>query len=257
MKKLAVIKADTAARPVALGLKAFHFDDLAREAHDMVATARAQAETLTAAAAAEADSLCRAAQLETQALREVARRDVDKIRESARQAGFTAGHDEGFKKGLEEGRAQALAAAKQEFARSQANLASAFRAGLETIERGQAEWQAVARRDLAELALTIARRVVRYVGQRDRDVVLANLEEAIRLVGTRSDVTIAVNPADAEAARIFAQSLLDLKEHWEHVKVVEEPEVSPGGCRVQWGSGSVDAALETQLERIEMELKGE
>jgi flagellar biosynthesis/type III secretory pathway protein FliH len=76
------------------------------------------------------------------------------------------------------------------------------------------------------------------------------------MVGVRSDVTIVVSPADAESARMFAHSLLELKEHWEHIRIVEEPEVSPGGCRVQWGSGSVDAALETQLDRIERDLKG-
>ena len=253
MKKLAVIKAGSAARPEALGIRAFHFDDVAREARDLVAVARKQADALTAAARADAD----AAHREAQAMREAARREVDAIRESARKAGFSAGHEEGMKKGTDEGRAAALAAAQREFAQSSAQLAAAFRAGVDAIERGQAEWQAVARRDLAELALAIARRVVRHVGERDREVVLANLEEAVRLVGTRSDVTIAVHPADAEAARIFAQSLIDLKEHWEHVQVVEEPEVSRGGCRIQWGSGSVDAGLETQLDRIEAELKGE
>lgn len=257
MRKLAVIKADTAAQSLSLGLRAFHFDDLAREAQETVATARRQAEDLVAAATAEADSLRRAAQVEAQALRELVRRDVDGIRESARQEGLRTGHAEGLRIGMEKGRAQALAAAQREFAQSQAHLASALRTGIETINRGQAEWQAVARRDLAELALAIARRVARHVGQREREVVLANLEEAIRLVGARSDVTIAVNPLDAEAARVFAQSLLDLQEHWEHVKVVEESEISPGGCRVQWGSGSVDATLETQLDRIELELKGE
>lgn len=264
MKKPAVIKAEVAARPLSLGLRTFHFDDLAHEAQEMartagdtVAAAREQAAAVIAEATAEAEAIQRRAQLEVQALRELARRDVDAIREKARQEGLRLGHDEGFRKGVEAGRAEALVTAQKEFAQAQAGLVSAFRAGIETIDRGQAEWQAVARRDLAELALAIARRVARHVGEREREVILANLEEAIRLVGTRSDVTIAVNPIDAEAARVFAQSLLDLKEHWEHVKVVEESEVTPGGCRVQWGSGSVDATLETQLDRIEMELKGE
>lgn len=252
MKKLAVIKAEAAMRPEALGLRAFHFDDVAHEARELIAVARQQAEVLTAAAEADAQ----AARKEAQAMRATAQREVATIREAARQEGLKAGHAEGLKQGKEEGRAAALGAAQREFAQRQAQLAQTFRNGVEQIERGQAEWQALARRDLIDLAVAIARRVVRHVGERDREVVLANLEEAVRLVGTRSDVTIAVHPTDAEAARIFAQSLIDLKEHWQHVQVVEEPEVSPGGCRVQWGSGSVDAALETQLERIEMELKG-
>jgi len=102
--------------------------------------------------------------------------------------------------------------------------------------------------------MAIARRVAWHVGREHREVVLANLEEAVKLVGARTDVTIAVNPLDAEAARAFAKSLIDMREQWQKVRIVDEPEISPGGCRVQWGSGSIDATLETQLDRIDAEL---
>ncbi|HOB74207.1 MAG TPA: FliH/SctL family protein [Phycisphaerae bacterium] len=256
MKKLGVIKAETMPKPEALGLRPFHFNDVASEARSMVEHARREAEAIRAEArkaAAEAEALVNHARVEAEAIREMGRRDAEALREAARQEGFQAG----WEAGLEEGRARALAEAKDDFAQRQAHLVNAFRSVMDTVEKSRADWLAAARQDLVELAMAIARRVARHVGQRDRDVVLANLEEAVRLVGARSDVTIAVNPADAEAARLFAQSLLDLKEHWEHIQVVEEPEVSPGGCQVHWNSGSVDATLETQLDRIEEELRAE
>jgi flagellar assembly protein FliH len=101
----------------------------------------------------------------------------------------------------------------------------------------------------------VARRVVRHVTERDREAVLANLEEAVRITGARSDVTVAVHPIDAETARIFARSLMKMSEEWKHVRIAEEPEVSPGGCRVQWNGGALDASIETQLERIEAALR--
>jgi flagellar assembly protein FliH len=253
LRKLKIIKAGSISRPESLGLKPFHFDDVTREAREVLATGRRESQEMVARARAEAE----AAWQEAQGLRDAARREAEAIRETARQEGFQAGREAGFEAGSVEGRAQALADAQSEFSQHQANLVAAFRAIMDAVERGRIDWLAAARQDLVDLALAIARKVARHVGQRDREVVLANLEEAVRLVGVRSEATIAVNPADAEAARVFAQSLLDLKERWQHVQVVEEPEVSPGGCRVQWGSGSVDAALETQLDRIEAELKGE
>lgn len=235
MKRPGIIKAETVAAAQALGLKSFRLDDVTREAREAVAVARRQADAILAQARAEAEA----------------------IRERARQDSMQVGYEEGFRRGQEEGQAQALAAARNEFAQRQADLVQTCRSLIDAINRDRADWLAVARQDLVELALAIARRVVRQVGQRDREVVLANLEEAVRLVGARTEVTIAVNPVDAEAARLFATSLLELKEQWEHVHIVEESDIAPGGCRVQWGSGSVDATLETQLDRIEAELKGE
>ena len=121
--------------------------------------------------------------------------------------------------------------------------------GRMSMEAGAA-WEAAARQDLVDLAMAIARRVVRHVSESDRQVVVGNLDEAIRLAGERSDVTIKVNPADAEAARVFAESLADRQASCKLVKVVESPDISPGGCWIQWGSGAVDARIETQLDRI-------
>jgi flagellar assembly protein FliH len=228
MARAMVIKADSAGRTEPLGLRAFRMDDVLREAQLRLDAAKAQADQIVRDA--EADAV--------------------RQRETGRQDGYGAGHEEGMRKGQESGRAEALAAAKKEFAAQQASLISTCQLLVEAIQTDRAAWQASARQDLIDLALAIARRIAHHVGDRERDVVLANLEEAVRLAGARSDVTILVNPKDAETARVFAESLLELKEQWSGVRVVEEPEVSAGGCRVQWGSGAIDATLETQLDRI-------
>ena len=49
--------------------------------------------------------------------------------------------------------------------------------------------------------------------------------------------------------------MTDLKEQCKHVRIVEQQDIAAGGCRVQWGSGAVDATLDTQLTRIETALK--
>jgi flagellar assembly protein FliH len=250
-----VIKGDSAAVGKGLALRAFHMNDVMDEAREKLAgaldTVSAARQTLAAA-----NEKLSNARKEAEAILARARSEVAGIQDVAREAGRQEGFQAGYEEGRQAGRAEALEAARLEFAENQQSLIDTCRSMIETISRERANWLAAARQDVIELAEAIARRVVHHVGQRDREVVLANLEEAVRLVGVRSVVTIAVNPADAEAARVFAQSLLDLKEHWEHIQVAEEPEVSPGGCRVQWGSGSVDATLETQLDRIAAELKG-
>lgn len=233
VSKSRVIKATSTAVPQRGGLHAFHVNDVLAEARQTMLGAREEAARII----------------------EQARQEAAAIREAARQEGYQAGLAQGVAQGMERGRQEALAAATQEFQAQQASLIESCRKMVAEIDAHRAEWLATARQDLIELAMAIARRVVRHVGERDREVVLANLEEAIRLAGRRTDVTIVINPADAEAAKVFAKSLNDLHEGWEHVTIVQEPEISPGGCRVQWGSGAIDATLDTQLERIEMALR--
>ena len=213
----------------------FFLTDLMDEAKAFVADQRVKAETLIAEA----------------------QRETASIREQAREAGHREGFDTGRQEGCEAGHQEAFEQAKTEFADQQTNLITACQNIINEIEASRAGWEAAARRDLIDLAMTIARRVVHQVGPREREAVTANLEEAVRLVGARSDVTILVHPADAEAARVFAQSLADRQAQWQHVRIVSEEEISPGGCRIQWDTGAVDATLETQLDRIEAALKND
>jgi flagellar biosynthesis/type III secretory pathway protein FliH len=182
----------------------------------------------------QACEILEAARARAAAVIQEAQAEADSIRRTAQEEGARQSFEEARRQGLETGRDEALAAAGAEFAQQHASLVAACRELMQSLESQQAGWQAAARQDLVDLALAIASRVARHVGERDRTVVLANLEEAVRLVGARSDVIITVNPADAEAARSFAQSLLDDQKCWQHVRISEAPELAPGGCRVQW-----------------------
>ncbi len=228
MARSTVIKVDSSRRAEPVGLRAFRIEDVLGEARATIERARQEAGQIV----------------------QDARSEADRLRAAARDEGYRAGFEEGSQKGEQVGRAEALATATREFSEQQAGLVSTCQSLIAAIQADRAAWQAAARQDLIDLALAIARRVVHHVGEHERQAVLANLEEAVRLAGARSGVTILVNPRDGETARLFAQSLLELKEQWSGVRVVEEPEISPGGARIQWSTGAIDASLETQLDRI-------
>lgn len=233
-----VIKAVSAETIAPSRLRTFHITDVQEEARALVARARAEADAILAQARAEAAE----------------------IKTKTHSAAHDAGHRKGLEKGLSEGRAkgreEAFAAARKEFETQQQALIASCQKIITAINADREAWKMAAHRDLIELAMAIARRVVHHAGEEHRDVVLANLDQAVKLAGARTDVTLAVNPADADAARAFAKSLIDMREQWPHIRIVEEAEIAPGGCRVQWGSGSIDATLETQLDRIEAALRG-
>lgn len=229
-----VIKASSLNDTPGVSLRSFHFNDVMEEAKRLVREAQAKAEEIVQTA--------------------VDRQEA--IEKAAYEKGFKAGYDKGYAEGLETGKAEAFDAAKKEFNEKQATLIESYRKTIDAINADRAAWIASSRHDLVELAMAVARKVAHHVGDQHREVILANLEEAVRLAGARTDVTIAVNLKDAETARLFVKSLVDMHEQWQNIRIVEESEIAPGGCRVHWGSGAIDATIDTQLDRIAMELIG-
>lgn len=230
-----VIKAGMTGERGGLGLRQFCLNDVLIEAKSVMSQARASADAMLVEA----------------------KREAEEIRTRARKEGYEAGFAQGVEAGRIAGHDAALAEARTKFEKQQAGLIESCQRTIAEIDAHRAHWRAAAREDLVDLALAIARRVVGCVGERERQAVLANLDKAVQLAGARSDVTIAVHPADSDAARLFAQSLIERRREWTHISVIDDAEVRSGGCRVQWGTGLVDATLETQLERIETELRTE
>lgn len=242
-KPMGVIKAGNVGQSTLVTPRAFRLNDLMDEARRILESAKAEADKTLR------DAEARAREINQQS---------EQIQENARRKGDQRGYQEGFERGRAEGhevgRKEAFDAAMREFQQKQASLVDSCRQLISTINDEREAWHTAARQDLIDLAMAIARRVTHHTGEVHREVVLANLEEAVRLVGARSDVTIAVNPQDAESARAFAKTLIDMREQWQKIRVVEEAEIAPGGCHVQWATGAIDATLETQLDRIEAEL---
>jgi flagellar assembly protein FliH len=227
-----IIKAGAAQQAARLTLKPFHFGELADEATALLASARGEADRIIAEARVEAEN----------------------IRTVARDEGHAEGHAAGYAEGVAQGKSEALAEARETFNEQQKNLVASFERVIRSVDDERATWRASARQDLVDLAVAIARRVAHVVGERDRQVVLGNLDQAIEIVGNRSEVSLLVSPRDEEAARSFARSLTEMHDQWQEVRVKLDPEIAPGGCRVQWGTGAVDARLATQLDRIAAEL---
>src|SRR5438067_518624 len=76
----------------------------------------------------------------------------------------------------------------------------------------------------------------------------------MKLVIQSTDVRIAINPKQNAT---LTKALPQLKLKWpslEHVAIVEDESIAPGGCRISAGQGKVDASLDTQIDRIASEL---
>jgi flagellar assembly protein FliH len=106
-------------------------------------------------------------------------------------------------------------------------------------------------REMVQLALTLARRVVHREVTLDPDLAGALAHVALDRLGTNTPATIRLNPEDytvvaQDSARWGGQT----------VTVVPDPSISRGGCLVESAYGSVDATIERQFDELSRALFG-
>lgn len=153
---------------------------------------------------------------------------------------FTKGYAQGERAGMEAGAKRAEAMLR--------------RVAL-TVEELGALRQTLANqseRQMVQLALMLARRIVHREVSLDPELVAAMAHVALKKLGTSSPATIRLNPDDyTVVARESAR--------WTgtQVTVTPDPSIPRGGCLVESEFGRVDATLESQFEEVTRALLGD
>ncbi len=144
-------------------------------------------------------------------------------------------YQEGFAAGMKDGRAESQAIAQ----RLQAMLL-ALHGSLSQFEEAMAQ-------EIMNLALDIARQMVRSALEAEPTLVLAVVREAIEsLPQINQNPTLALNPLDAELVRdMLAQEYQS--DLW---RIVEDPQMERGGCRIETAASEIDANMEGRWNRI-------
>lgn len=157
--------------------------------------------------------------------------DLALLRKQAREEGFQRGHAEGL---------QAAGAAAAELTDRLSAIVAALQEPLEAAD------DAVIRQ-IADLAIAIASRLVRRELRTSPDEVVGVVREALAVlpVGLK-EIRVHLHPEDA---RLVSTALAPAEgpAAWQ---IVEDPVISRGGCRVSSSSSRVDATVRTRLERV-------
>jgi flagellar assembly protein FliH len=101
-------------------------------------------------------------------------------------------------------------------------------------------------RQLVELALALARRIVHREVARDDEFLMALARVAVDRLGESSGATIHLHPED------FARTPARQIEEWSksHVKIIADASIARGGCRVESPFGFVDAGVDAQFQEL-------
>jgi flagellar assembly protein FliH len=103
---------------------------------------------------------------------------------------------------------------------------------------------------IAELALSVARRILQHEVTTAPSVLCAALEAAVSTINGSPEAHVLLNPAAVEPVREAWEALHGrgyLGKRW---LFEGDPNLPPGGCTLHYEHGFVEAGLEAQLEEI-------
>lgn len=144
-------------------------------------------------------------------------------------------YQEGFAAGMKDGRAESQA------------IAQRMQLLMTELHFSMTQFEGVMAQEIMDLALDIARQMVRSALQADPALVLAVVREAIdSLPQTRQNPTLVLHPEDAQLVR----EMLAHEFQGEVWRIVEDLHMERGGCRVEIATAEIDANIESRWQRI-------
>lgn len=199
---------------------AFNFEDMTAKAKQYLKEVRAEAAQIVAEAQQEADQ----------------------IRRQARDEGYEAGREE-----IDQ-------IVEAQLADQVATLLPALRQAVDDVRHAKQAWLAHWEKSGVHVAAKIAERLIRKELRETPEITLTLLREALELASGSTRLRIHMNPADHETLGPQAESLIAEFSSLGPTKLITDPQVTAGGCRVETRFGMIDQQFETQLARIEEEL---
>jgi flagellar assembly protein FliH len=172
------------------------------------------------------------------------------LKRAAVAQGLADGKRQGLEQGIAEGKKSGHDQALKEHQEKLTSLISALSHAVQSFDAARGELEASGMRSVIELAAAIARRVTKRQAEIDPQVLSANLQGAMKVVSHWADLRIAVFPSQLATLREELPSLQRTWPQLKHAELIEDATLSPGGCRVFTGSGSVDGDLALQLDRV-------
>ncbi len=156
-------------------------------------------------------------------------------------------HEKGFGEGLETGRLQMLEELSNEL-----TLVRSLVDGIHKLSTGI---YGMIETDIVELSISIARKVVYEAADKEREVVVNTVREAIRKTSDRETLKVKISHIDYDILSKNKSELLQCVDGLKSIYFDVDETIHPGGCLVETNHGDIDARIDSQFNIIEEEVR--
>ena len=179
------------------------------------------------------------------------RQEMEQLKESARQEGFQKGFEEGKQQGHQEGLAQGIQegiekGTKEGLAKAADEVAQ-FKRISSRFQEDIAKANELIAQDILNVSLDLAKAMLKTALKIRPELILPIVSETVHyLPSVQPPASLFLNPADIQIVKQFMGDELT-KTGW---RIMEDPHLDRGGCRVETSSNQIDATVPTRWQRI-------
>ncbi|MDH4263077.1 MAG: flagellar assembly protein FliH [Spirochaetia bacterium] len=183
----------------------------------------------------EAEQTIERARLEVEKMVKEAEMRTAEIEHEAYQKGYNAGREIGYREGQGE--------VRRLIDRLGTILGHAIDVREQVIKESE--------KQMVEMILIIARKVIKDEIVERKEVVLNNIRDGLSRIKERDRIDIRVNFADLELTTAHKDEVIKMMESLRKVNIYEDSRVDRGGVIIETDVGAIDARISTQLKEIE------
>jgi len=174
--------------------------------------------------------------------------------EALQQLAYTEGYAQGYEIGVEQGHKDGFTAGHTKLEKQLTERLQRLDSVLSFISRPLSELDEQMVSQLTDMSILISRQLIRRELHTDPGQVIAAVREAMSAlpVNTR-DTRIFLHPDDAILVREVFSISEEREQNW---KLIEDPSLTRGGCRIDAENSKIDATVEYRLNQIIASLLG-
>jgi flagellar biosynthesis/type III secretory pathway protein FliH len=191
-----------------------------------------------------------------QRIQQLIREAEDKAEEIIREANLEAAEirDQALKAGYETGQETAVKEVRERID----SISRAFGEGLEGIASLKGSILARAEDDMVRLAIAIAEKLLCRELREHPDTIAIIVKEAIKTAEDKTEIIVKVNPDDYTTLKRYMGQLMEHinganagKRQNAPIKIIEDPDMTSGGCIVETETSIVDMSVEARMTAVD------
>ena len=164
--------------------------------------------------------------------------------------GYLEGHKRGYKKGFEKGKKEA----EEKYKKLENVLKKDFQEKIQSIntflknlEKESKELILNMDKEVLNLALNIAQKLILKEIERDPEISLRLIREALNYIAEGTELNIKVNP---EEYKFLKENLLKHIPPSQKIKLIPDESISKGGIFIETSLGVIDATFEKRWKKL-------
>lgn len=191
----------------------------------------------------------------TQCLEE-ARQEASLLKQQAHDEGHQQGNQAGYEEGYQNGLVQGKQDGRSEMEQVIADAIAKAQHMLDTCQQETKAMIIDAEKEIVDIALAVARKIIAYEIVENPMVVLPLVKAALQKVSDQEEVVIRVSADDFDSVLMAKKDLQAMVGREHALKIIVDHTIESGSCIIDTSYGAVDARVDTQFETIKKALQG-